>query len=245
MRDVTPPMAASAMVIMRIMDRGEWKPNPPALRDESWSAPLAVKALVSLSLSHQGSWSVGRGRHGVVRTGAVRGGGSGSALHSSRCAFCSRDMRLKVSARVQSARFGIRGRPGGVSGVISAAAVRAGARGCVVCPNLLQRSGSRRSAERESLIFRAFVRRGSRPGAPLQQIWTRPRPQGVGKVGLGDWLGDQVDGSSGASGHGSGGGGDGGSGAVEESDEADGEVAQGGRDQRGRWRCAAGGGPRP
>ena len=116
MRDVTPPMAASAMVIMRIMDRGEWKPNPPALRDESWSAPLAVKALVSLSLSHQGSWSVGRGRHGVVRTGAVRGGGSGSALHSSRCAFCSRDMRLKVSARVQSARFGVRGRAGAVRG---------------------------------------------------------------------------------------------------------------------------------
>ena len=34
-------------------------------------------------------------------------------------------------------------------------------------------------------------------------------PQGVGKVGLGGWLGDQVDGSSGVSGHGSGGGGDG------------------------------------
>ena len=70
-------------------------------------------------------------------------------------------------------------------------------------------------------------------------------PQGVGKVGLGDWLGDQVDGSSGASCHGSGGGGDGGCGAVGQADEADGEVAQGGRDQRVRCRCAAGGGPRP
>jgi len=177
MRDVTPPpVAASARVIMRIMDGGEWRPNPPVLRDESWSAPLAVRALVSLSLFHQGSWFVGRGRHGVVRTGAVRGGGSGSALHSSRCAFCSRDMRLKVSARVQSARFGVRGRPGGVSGVIAAAAVRAGARGSVVCPNLLQRPESGRSTRRESLIFRAFVRRGFRPGAPLQQIRTRPRP---------------------------------------------------------------------
>ena len=54
--------------------------------------------------------------------------------------------------------------------------------------------------------------------------------QGVGKVGSLGWAGDQVYGSSGASGHGSGGGGDGGCGAVEESDEADGEVAQGGHD---------------
>ena len=45
-----------------------------------------------------------------------------------------------------------------------------------VCPNLPQRSRSRRSAGGESLIFRAFLRRRSRPGAPLQQIRTRPRP---------------------------------------------------------------------
>ena len=51
-----------------------------------------------------------------------------------------------------------------------------GARGGVVCPNLPQRPGSRRSTERESLIFRAFIRGRSRPGAPLWQIWTRPRP---------------------------------------------------------------------
>ena len=44
--------------------------------------------------------------------------------------------------------------------------------------------------------------------------------QGVGKVGLGGWSGDQVDGSSGASCHGSGGGGDGCAGSVEEPDEA-------------------------
>ena len=69
------------------------------------------------------------------------------------------------------------------SGVIAAAAVRAGARvdppgarGGAVCPNLPQRPGSRRSTERESLIFRAFIRGRSRPGAPLWQIWTRPRP---------------------------------------------------------------------
>ena len=118
MRDVTPPpVAASARVIMRIMDGGEWRPNPPVLRDESWSAPLAVRALVSLSLFHQGSWFVGRGRHGVVWTEeAVRGGGSGSALRSSRCASCSRDMRLKVPARVQNARFGVRGRAGAARG---------------------------------------------------------------------------------------------------------------------------------
>ena len=51
-----------------------------------------------------------------------------------------------------------------------------GGRGGAVCPNLLQRPGSSRSAGGESLIFRASSRGRSRPGAPLQQIWTRPRP---------------------------------------------------------------------
>ena len=44
------------------------------------------------------------------------------------------------------------------------------------CPNLLQRPGSSRSTGRESLIFRASSRGRSRPGAPLQQIWTDRRP---------------------------------------------------------------------
>ena len=46
----------------------------------------------------------------------------------------------------------------------------------VGCPNLLQRPRSGRSAERESLIFRASSRGRSGRGAPLQQIWTRPAP---------------------------------------------------------------------
>ena len=46
----------------------------------------------------------------------------------------------------------------------------------VGCPNLLQRPRSRRSAGRESLIFRAFILGRSGRGAPLQQIWTRPAP---------------------------------------------------------------------
>ena len=45
-----------------------------------------------------------------------------------------------------------------------------------VCPNLLQRPGSSRGSREEPLIFRAFIRHFSRPGTPLQQIWTRPRP---------------------------------------------------------------------
>ena len=43
------------------------------------------------------------------------------------------------------------------------------------CPNLLQRPRSRRSAGRETLIFRASSRGRSRRGAPLQQIWTNGR----------------------------------------------------------------------
>ena len=49
-----------------------------------------------------------------------------------------------------------------------------GARSGGVCPNLPQRPGSSRNTGRESLGFRAFLRRQFRPGAPLWQIWTRP-----------------------------------------------------------------------
>ena len=45
------------------------------------------------------------------------------------------------------------------------------------CPNLPQRPRSSRDAREESLIFRAFLRGRSRPGAPLWQIWTRPPPR--------------------------------------------------------------------
>ena len=84
------------------------------------------------------------------------------------------------------------------------------------------------------------------PGPPPRPVPSRPRTcsrprhsQGLGKVGLSGWAGDQVDGSSGASGHGPGGGGDGGRGAVGQADEADGEVSQGGHDL---W-CVAGAQP--
>ena len=66
------------------------------------------------------------------------------------------------------------GRVGPSAGAIVGAAIRAGARDGAVCPNLLQRPGSGRNAGRETLIFRASSRRRSRPGAPLQQIRTRP-----------------------------------------------------------------------
>ena len=59
---------------------------------------------------------------------------------------------------------------------IGPAAALSGGAAAASCPNLLQRPRSRRSAGRESLIFRAFLRRRSRPGAPLQQIRTRLRP---------------------------------------------------------------------
>ena len=59
--------------------------------------------------------------------------------------------------------------------VVRPVAALPGARGGAVCPNLLQRPGSSRSAERESLILRAFIRGRSRRGGPLQQIRTQPR----------------------------------------------------------------------
>ena len=45
-----------------------------------------------------------------------------------------------------------------------------------VCPNLLQRPGSSRSARRESLVFHGSSPGRSRRGAPLQQIWTTSAP---------------------------------------------------------------------
>ena len=68
----------------------------------------------------------------------------------------------------------------GIAGVLVTAAAQPAAvpgegPGGAGCPNLLQRPGSRRSVREETLVFRAFSRGRSRPGAPLQQIWTRPR----------------------------------------------------------------------
>ena len=66
---------------------------------------------------------------------------------------------------------------GGVQGaVVTTRTTHPGVHGGAVCPNLLQRPRSRRGAGEESLIFRASSRGRSRPGAPLWQIWTRPRP---------------------------------------------------------------------
>ena len=61
-------------------------------------------------------------------------------------------------------------------GIVCARPPPAGARGGAGCPNLLQRPGSSRSVEKETLIFRASSRRRFRRGAPLQQIRTRLRP---------------------------------------------------------------------
>ena len=103
--------------VMRVVagsPAGSWR--------RSSAGPLMVQAdwprhdmrdAVLLSLSHRESWSVGRGGAGGSRP---RWWG-GSVLCSSRCAFCPREVQLKVPARVQSARFGARGggagRPGG------------------------------------------------------------------------------------------------------------------------------------
>ena len=102
----------------------------------------------------------------------------------SRRAFCTRAGTSNRTSRGQNASLECkvhvsapsRGRAGPSAGVIAGTAVRAGARDGAVCPNLLQRPGSGRNAGRETLIFRASSRRRSRPGAPLQQIRTRPRP---------------------------------------------------------------------
>ena len=102
-------------------------------------------------------------RVGAGRPGGRVGPGVGSARGSGR------------APRPPSARGPAQAGPGAEARA-QAAAARTGARGGAVCPNLLQRPGPGRSTRRETLIFRASPRRRSRPGAPLQQIRTRPRP---------------------------------------------------------------------
>ena len=133
----------------------------------------------------------------AIRLAPGRLGRPGSAPCSSRCACRSRQGRSEAPAGARSARLcarrvgsargsGRAPRPPSARGPAQAgpgaearaqaAAARTGARGGAVCPNLLQRPGPGRSTGRETLIFRASPRRRSRPGAPLQQIRTRPRP---------------------------------------------------------------------
>ena len=88
---------------------------------------------------------------------------------------CTSHSRMTVGTARSSAKCTSRRR--GVQVAVAAArTAHPGVRGGTGCPNLLQRPGSRRSAGEESLIFRGSYRGRSRRGAPLQQIWTRPRP---------------------------------------------------------------------
>ena len=146
----------------------------------------------SVSLSHRERRSVGPDRHdGAGGRGAVRAGPPPQSAPTATGPLLRRDVHFALENDGWNCTFECEvhvSAPGGVAdrpenGVIAAAAVRAGvrvdppgARGGAVCPNLPQRPGSRRSTERVSLIFRAFIRGRSRPGAPLWQIWTRPRP---------------------------------------------------------------------
>ena len=120
--------------------------------------PVLVEMRMSLSTG-----AVGGARRSAKRTSRRPEGRGGSARGSGR------------APRPPSARGPAQAGPGAEARA-QAAAARTGARGGAVCPNLLQRPGPSRSTGRETLIFRASPRRRSRPGAPLQQIRTRPRP---------------------------------------------------------------------
>ena len=89
---------------------------------------------------------------------------------------CTSHSRTTVGAALSSTKctFGRQGAPAPAAGWPAAPLPEV--RGGAGCQNLPQRPRSRRSAREESLIFRAFLRDRSRRGAPLWQIWTRPRP---------------------------------------------------------------------
>ena len=96
-----------------------------------------------------------------------------SSLLVERCILHS---RTTVGAALSSAKCTSRRQGTPAPAADWPAAPLPGARNNASCPNLLQRPGSHRSAERETLIFRASARRRSRRGTPLQQIWTTARP---------------------------------------------------------------------
>ena len=107
----------------------------------------------------------------------------GGSRFGGAASFCVAPGRLRAEAGTTARRRSTRAPPGPqrpsrgpVRPSRGSAAALPGVRGGAVCPNLLQRPPSRRSAREESLIFRASSRRRPRPGAPLQQIRTRPRP---------------------------------------------------------------------
>ena len=103
------------------------------------------------------------------------------ASSPSRCAFCTRDVRFALENDGWNCTFECEvhlSAPEAPAVVaVRPAAALPWVRGGAGCPNLLQRPRSRRSVGRETLIFRASSRRQSWPGAPLQQFWTRPRPE--------------------------------------------------------------------
>ena len=114
---LAPPVSSRARADLRAAwsDDSERRPArifPLPPRGPHHHAP----ARTSLSPAHQGSWSAGRDRHGMVWAEAVRGGEGRvgpviveMCIMLSRGAFCTRDVRLKVPARVRSARLGARG----------------------------------------------------------------------------------------------------------------------------------------
>ena len=116
-------------------------------------------------------------------------GGAGAAVRagrdrppsSSRCAFCPRDVHFALENDGWNCTFEcerhVSAPEGAHRGRRSSRDAPPGARGGAGCPNLPQRPGSRRGVRRETLILRASSRRRSRRGAPLWQIWTRPRPE--------------------------------------------------------------------
>ena len=97
----------------------------------------------------------------------------GTALSSAKCTFRRRGPSGEAGVAARGHRW-LAGAPVVVAD--RPAAPLPGTRGGTGCPNLPQRPGSSRNARRESLIFRVFVHGRSRPGAPLWQIWTHPRP---------------------------------------------------------------------
>ena len=92
------------------------------------------------------------------------------------------EILLRLRSRAPGEVIGVGAGPGGVVQAGAAPAARPvdtlpGRSEGADCQNLPQRPRSSRRARKETLIFRASVRRQSRRRAPLWQIWTRPRPE--------------------------------------------------------------------
>lgn len=167
-QDSSTPTRTSRRAAIRSPRAQELARAHPRLRPGAWKVIPGASGCVESFLIGESSRRGWRGRLGGARVRARHPGtGPGAGVLPGRCSH-GPDGAVEVVTAVVGATTPPAARPADALPDRSEAAD---------CPNLPQRPRPSRSAREETFIFRAFLRGQSRPGAPLWQIWTHPRPE--------------------------------------------------------------------